>query len=223
MDKIVVVIHTGPVTVQPLKDQFSELLSEVRMINIMDDSLLNDVMKAGHLTIEVKDRLYSYMKNAENMGADVILNACSSVGEAVDELKSKIDIPILKIDESMAEQASEIGYKIGVVATVKTTLEPTVRLIKKKAQQKNKEILVIEKIAEGAFQALLEGNGVKHDTILRETILNLMEDVDVIVLAQVSMARLVSSLEITKIPILSSPRSGVKALKDLLEATKLAK
>jgi aspartate/glutamate racemase len=217
MEKTVVVIHTGPVTIQPLKDQFKEFLPDVRMVNLMDDSLLNDVMKAGYLTEEVKERIYSYMKNAESIGADMILNACSSVGEATDMIKNRIHIPILKIDEAMADQACELGQKIGVLATVKTTLEPTVRLVMKKAKEKNKEITVVEQIAEGAFQALLEGNGEKHDQILTDTITNLMEQVDVIVLAQVSMARLIPSLGKVKIPILSSPRSGVELLKKLLK------
>ncbi|MEB3100310.1 aspartate/glutamate racemase family protein [Ferviditalea candida] len=217
MKKTVVVVHTGPVTIQPLKDQFKNLLPDVRMINIMDDSLLNDVMSAGHLTKDVTQRIYSYMKDAEDMKADMILNACSSVGEATDVVKNMVNVPIIKIDEAMADQASEIGSKIGVLATVKTTLEPTVRLVKKKALEKNKEITVIERIAEGAFQALLDGNGEKHDQILKDTIYDLMEQVDVVVLAQVSMARLVPSLGETKVPVLSSPKSGVETLKKALE------
>jgi Asp/Glu/hydantoin racemase len=216
MEKTVVVIHTGPVTIQPLKDQFKAFLPDVRMINIMDDSLLNDVMKAGYLTEAVKDRIFTYMKNAEDMGADMILNACSSVGEATDMIKDRIHIPILKIDEAMADHAIELGKKIGVLATVKTTLEPTVRLVLKKAKEKGKEITIVEQIAEGAFQALLEGNGEKHDQILTETITALMEQVDVIVLAQVSMARIIPSLGKVKIPILSSPRSGVELLKNVM-------
>ena len=33
----IVVVHTGPVTVQPLKDQFAAQLPDVRMINIVDE------------------------------------------------------------------------------------------------------------------------------------------------------------------------------------------
>ncbi len=110
----IAVIHTGPVTVLPIKEQLNELIAGARIINIMDDSLLNDVRAAGHLTPEVASRIYSYMSNAQAMGADVILNACSSVGEASDSLKGFIRTPIIKIDESMAEEASAIGRRIGV-------------------------------------------------------------------------------------------------------------
>ncbi|BCF94132.1 aspartate/glutamate racemase family protein [Paraburkholderia largidicola] len=212
----IVVVHTGPVTVQPLKDQFAAQLPDVRMINIVDDSLLNDVRSAGHLTPEVTGRLYSYMSNAQAMGADFILNACSSVGEAVDTLRGMIRTPIIKIDETMAQEASRLGTRIGVVATVKTTLEPTVRLIRKKAVEAGREISVVERVAEEAFAALLAGDAERHDEVLRHTIVALADEVDVVVLAQVSMARLVPSLGQTRVPVLSSPQSGVATVKAAL-------
>ncbi|HEY4353113.1 MAG TPA: aspartate/glutamate racemase family protein [Paraburkholderia sp.] len=216
----IVVVHTGPVTVQPLKDQFKDQLPDARVINIVDDSLLNDVRAAGHLTPEVTQRMYSYMSNAQAMNADYILNACSSVGEAVDVLRGMIRTPIVKVDEAMALEASRIGKRIGVVATVKTTLEPTVRLIRKKAAEQKREVTVVEQVAEGAFEALLAGDNERHDEILKRTIVGLADQVDVVVLAQVSMARLVPSLGETRVPVLSSPQSGVKMLIDALKHAK---
>ncbi|WP_213779443.1 aspartate/glutamate racemase family protein [Caballeronia sp. dw_276] len=214
----IAVIHTGPVTVLPIKEQLNELIADARVINIMDDSLLNDVRAAGHLTPEVASRIYSYMSNAQAMGADIILNACSSVGEASDSLKGFIRTPIVKIDESMAEEASAIGRRIGVVATVSTTLDPTVRLIRRKAVELGRSVDVTERIAEGAFEALLAGDGARHDEILKQAIVSLADEVDVVVLAQVSMARLVPSLGALRVPVLSSPRSGVEAVKRALAA-----
>ncbi|MDB5783454.1 aspartate/glutamate racemase family protein [Caballeronia mineralivorans] len=214
----IAVIHTGPVTVLPIKNQLSELIADARVINIMDDSLLNDVRTAGHLTPEVASRIYSYMSNAQAMGADIILNACSSVGEATDALRDLIRTPIVKIDESMAEEASAIGSRIGVVATVSTTLDPTVRLIRRKAEEHGRTVDVTERIAEGAFEALLSGDGTLHDEILKRTIIELANQVDVVVLAQVSMARLVPALGELRVPVLSSPRSGVEAVKRALAA-----
>ncbi|SHK52175.1 aspartate/glutamate racemase family protein [Paraburkholderia terricola] len=216
----IAVIHTGPVTVQPIKEQISEQIPEARVINIIDDSLLNDVRAAGHLTPEVASRIHSYMANAQAMRADIILNACSSVGEAVDSVRKFVSTPIVKIDEAMAEEASSIGRRIGVVATVPTTLEPTVRLIKRKAGELGRDIEVAERIAEGAFDALLAGDAAKHDEIVKSTISALAASVDVVVLAQVSMARLVPQLKDLRVPVLSSPRSGVASLKRALSSVR---
>ncbi|HEY4957414.1 MAG TPA: aspartate/glutamate racemase family protein [Caldimonas sp.] len=215
--RTVVVVHTGPATVQPIKQQFQQILPDVRVVNIMDDSLLNDVMAAGRLTEAVTGRIFSYMQLGQQMGAAALLNACSSVGEAASAARPAIGIPLIKIDEVMAEQAVAAGPRIGVVATVKTTLEPTVRLIKAKAATAGRAIEVTEALAEGAFQALLDGKGDLHDDIVKRTIRTLADKVDVIVLAQVSMARLVPSLTDLKVPVLSSPQSGVEAVRVALE------
>jgi Asp/Glu/hydantoin racemase len=214
--KTVVVVHTGPATVQPIKQQFQAILPEVRVVNLMDDSLLNDVIAAGHLTDAVSERILSYMRMGEKMGACAVLNACSSVGEAATAARPLISIPIVKIDETMAERAVEYGKRIGVVATVRTTLEPTVRLIRAKAEAQGRDVQIIEALAEGAFQALLDGDTERHDRMVRQTIESLSGRVDAIVLAQASMARLIPALAGLDVPVLSSPQSGVETVRAVL-------
>ncbi len=218
----IVVIHTGPVTVQPLKDQFRQQLPDARMINIVDDSLLNDVRAAGHLTPAVTARLYTYMANAQAMGADYILNACSSVGEAVDVLRGMIDTPIAKIDEAMADEASQhraahrrAGHRADH-ARADRAPDP------QEGAAGRARGAGVERVAEAAFEALLAGDTVGHDAILKQTILELAEQVDVIVLAQVSMARLQPSLGTLGVPVLSSAASGVAALRQALAGRKRA-
>jgi Asp/Glu/hydantoin racemase len=215
--KTVAVVHTGPATVQPIKQEFLELLPDVRVVNIVDDSLLNDVIAAGHLTEAVSGRILAYMQEGQKMGAVAILNACSSVGEAASAARASLSIPVVKIDETMAERAVALGPRIGVVATVRTTLEPTVRLIRAKARIAGREVTICEALAEGGFQALLEGRTEAHDEIVRGKILSLIDEVDVIVLAQASMARLTHSLGDLRVPVLSSPRSGVEAMRAVIE------
>ncbi len=214
--RTVVVVHTGPATVQPIKQQFQEILPDVRVVNIMDDSLLNDVISAGHLTEAVTGRIFSYMQLGQQMGAVALLNACSSVGEAATAASAAISIPIIKIDAVMAESAVAAGPRIGVVATVSTTLEPTVRLIQAKAAAAGRPVVITKALAEGGYQALLDGKPEVHDDIVRRTIQSLADKVDVIVLAQVSMARLIPSLTGLKVPVLSSPQSGVEAVRAAL-------
>ncbi len=214
--KIVAVVHTGPATVQPIKEQFKALMPDVRVVNIVDDSLLNDVIEAGHLTEAVSGRILTYMQVGQEMGAVAILNACSSVGEAATAARPRLSIPVVKIDETMAETAVASGPRIGVVATVKTTLEPTVRLIRAKAAAAGRAVQISEALADGAFEALLDGRTDEHDERVRGTILSLVDKVDVIVLAQASMARLVPALGGLKVPVLSSPRSGVEAIRAVL-------
>ena len=107
---------------------------------IIDDSLIKEVNANGRPTIGVKRRMYSYYQQAESLGVDAILNQCSSVGEVADAIKPFLSIPVVKVDEAMAEKAVSLGRKIAVVATVPTTVGPSVRLIEQKARLRSRPI-----------------------------------------------------------------------------------
>jgi len=217
--KTVAAVYTGQGLSGPLQEVFREVLPGVRLVNIIDDSLIGDVVKAGQIPSTVFRRLVQYYHSGEELGADVILNTCSSVGEVADAARGMIGIPIVKIDDAMAEKAAT-GYKrIAVLATLPSTLEPTMRLIGNKAEQHHREIELINGLAEGAFDALISGKPEEHDRILLATAQQSALEADVLVLAQGSMARMEKSLEaaIGK-PVLSSLRSGVEQVKAILDA-----
>lgn len=212
-----VIIHTGPVTVQPLNALAPDLLPGVRVVNLVDDSLLKDTMAAGHVTPSVSRRLAQYMAIAEDMGADLILNACSSVREAADIGAKLVSVPVTKIDTAMAEHAVASATRIGVAATVQTTLDPTARLIEATARERRREVSVERKLCAGAFDALLAGDGARHDAIVAENLLELAASVDLIVLAQVSMGRVADSLgDKVPVPVLTSPRLGMERVAEIM-------
>lgn len=217
MAKTVVIVHTGPATVQPLSALAPDLLPGVRVVNIVDDSLLNDVRAAGQLTPAVTRRLSQYMIIAQDMGADAILNACSSVGEAADVAASLVNIPVVKVDVAMAEEAVTKANVIGVAATVQTTLDPTCRLIERTAERMGKQVTLKRVLCEGAFELLLAGKMAEHDQIVSDNLLKLSQEVDLIVLAQVSMGRVAAALgDSMKVPVLTSPRLGMARLAKVL-------
>jgi len=218
MKRKVGLIHTGFALVKVLTELFTKLMPQVELIHIVDDSLLKDVIAAGKVNKDVIRRICGYMIAAEIAGAEVIFNVCSSVSETVDVAKNLVNIPIVKIDESMAGIAVQKKEKIGVLATLKTTLDPTCRLLEKKAKAIGKKIQIKRDLSMGAFDNLMAGDLEKHDKMVLERIRKLSREVDLIVLAQGSMARLVPQLkgEIS-IPVLTSPESGVKRVIDVLK------
>ena len=120
MERKGAVIHTTVVTCDGINSRLKALVPDAEVMNIVDDSLLNDVKKEGMLTKEVTRRLLTYALEAQDWGAELILNACSSVGEGVDVIRPLLKIPYFKIDEPMARIAVEKGEKIAVYGTVKT-------------------------------------------------------------------------------------------------------
>lgn len=216
--KTVAAIYTGQGLADPLKAVFKELLPDVRLVNIIDDSLIGDVVRAGHIPPGVARRLITYYHHAEELGADVILNTCSSVGEVADDARKLIGVPIVKIDEAMAAKAAAGYDRIAVLATLPSTLEPTLRLVQSQADLTGRRVSLLNGLAEGAFDALVSGRPEEHDRILLETAERAARSADVIVLAQGSMARMEKRLsEVTGKPVLSSPRLGVEEVKRVLE------
>ena len=210
-------VHTSTALIEPITALFKEYLPEVKLNHLADDSLIQEVIANGKVTPMVKKRLLSYYYAAAEAGADFIFNTCSSVGEVADNANLFLPVPVIRIDEQMALKAIELSDRIGVLATLPTTLLPTANLLKKKAAAGNKKITLVEGLAEGAFEALMSGDREKHDALILEASKKVAAKADVIVLAQGSMARMEQQLadECGKI-VLSSPLLGVLGLKKLL-------
>ena len=222
MPQTLACIHTSMVFINVetmMNDIFKEIMPNVRRINIVDDSLLADVMAAGKITQPVTKRMCAYVQAAEESGADAILSLCSSLGPTIDIARPLVNIPVIKIDDPMAEEAARSAKRIGVMATVLTTLAPTVDLIRSKATAINKELQIEPALVEGAFQILMSGDRDRHDRMVAEAAQKLATKVDIIVLAQASMTRLVPSLnQKTGLRVLSSPRLAIEYTAKILDS-----
>lgn len=206
-------IHTSSTLIEPFAQLCHELIPHVEVFNIADDSLIRDVIAGGTVTDAVSQRLCGHLQSAESDGADLIMVTCSSIGGAAEASQSCVSVPVVRVDGAMADQAVASAEKIGVIATLSTTLIPTVELVKQRALVVGKSVEVIARLCDGAFEELMRGNAAEHDRMVRETIEGLIQEVDVIILAQASMARIVSQLSAdVRKPILSSPRLAIESL-----------
>lgn len=219
MSRSLALVHTVTGLVPMFEELVRKHLPYWKPFNIVDESLLRNAISEGGLTRRNMRRVADYLGLAADGGADAILVTCSSIGPAVDAARPFCSIPVVRVDEGMAERAVELGARIGVVATLATTLEPTSALIGERAAAACKTVELLDRVCEGAFQALSEGDREKHDAIVAENISEVAERVDVIVLAQASMARVLGTplTETVRIPTLSSPELGVLRLKARLE------
>ena len=222
MKKNVALIHTSLVFIERellLFQLLDEILPDVIKVNIIEDQMLQEVMDQGAISADIIKRMCYYALSAEAMGADVIFNTCSSLGPAIDVAKPMLNIPVVKIDDAMAKKAARDGCKIAVLATVPSTLKPTVDLIQEKARLSDKKIEIKEILTKGAFEILMSGNPEQHDEMVTQQAISASDWADTIVLAQCSMARLSPRLsEATQLPVLSSPKLGVEHLRDVLNS-----
>jgi Asp/Glu/hydantoin racemase len=207
-------VHTSATLVPVFQQLCKTKLPDVDVFNIADDSLIKDVIRRGELTPLTARRVAQHIASAVEAGADYILVTCSSIGRAVESAAAESKVPVLRVDQPMADQAVQSGKRIGVVATLPTTLEPTADLIQRRAQKAGRQIELTSRLCEGAFDALMSGDAAKHDAMVAAALKELSAKVDVIVLAQASMARVVDGLAEAdkRIPILASPPLAVDYL-----------
>ena len=215
--KKIYIIHTSLVSHDDLQNLFHEIIPEAEIFNIVDDSLLHDVMANGGVNEKITGCVCYYFLAGDRNGADLIFNQCSSVGKAADVAKQLVSIPVVKVDEAMAEKAVSEGKKIGVVATVKCTMRPSCDLVLEKAAEMGEKVEVVEYLVDGALDILMkEKNREKHNELVLGMIKKAEAECDIILLAQGSMVVLLPLLEDTKKQVLTSPRLGVEKARKVL-------
>lgn len=203
---------------QEVKKQLGE---DVELYSLQDSSVLADVRETGYVTTAPAARLIGmYMKAAEE-GVDAMLNLCSSVGEVADSVQDVakyIGVPIVRVDEEMCREAVRKGQRIGVMATLPTTLEPTKGTILRMARERGKHVELVDCLVDCLVDGAFGLDQDKFKARMTEMAATIADQVDVIVFAQGSMAYCEEYIaeKFGKV-VLSSPRFGAAELKKALE------
>lgn len=211
-------IHTSPVLVPAFEALVKEHLPGTAFFHMVDESLIKNTIRSGRLEKSTVRRLCAMVESAIGAGADAVLVTCSSIGPAVNVARQLFDAPIVRIDERMAERAVESGPRVGVIATLSTTLEPTAGVIRDTAIRLGRPVELTTHLCEGAFQAVIGGDTETHDRMVREGLLDLSRRVDAVVLAQASMARVLAQIPETErvCPFLTSPALAMAQAAEIL-------
>jgi len=213
--KRITLISTSLVTGALMNKLFAKEFPGVLIHNIIDDSLVKEIIANGDVIPPgVIQRVTSHVISAEISGSDLVVITCSSISAIARIGERLVKIPVLRIDEPMAEWAVKKGERIKVLATISATLTPTLHLLQEKAQEIGKKIILDSSLCQTARKFLDEGNPQEHDRILREEIERALKDFDIVVLAQASMARVLDSLEAKNREfILTSPSLAIREIR----------
>ena len=199
---------------KPFGVPFAENNKDIEIFNIMDDSLLKETLAKGGVTSQICNRMLFYAQAAQTSGADGILVTCTSVNEATKHIRRFLNIPILNIEEPVAEMAVLNGQRIGIMGTIPTSPGAIGRVIKEKADGLNKEVEIVNVVVDGAFTVLCSGDRKKHDEMVCEALYRLSKKVDVIAFAQISMSLL--QHEPIDIPLYKIGTSGFNRIYEMM-------
>ena len=198
----------------PFGKPFAEANPDIEVYNIMDDSLLVDTRKYNGMTPTIASRMLNYAKAAEASGADGVICTCTSVNHATKMIRPLLNIPMINIEEPVAEMAAKSGKRIGVMGTIPTSPGAISCEIEEKAAEMGKEIEIVPVVVDGAFDVLCAGDRDKHDEMVCEALYKLSKEVDCIAFAQISMSLL--KHEPVDVPLFKIGASGFDKIKELM-------
>jgi len=218
--KTIGLIHASSLTIPIAKPFIQEIIPEVQVMHLCDDTIQRDNLSAGVGVIPKINyfKFATYAHFLEEAKVDLIVLMCSTFNRAVEFARPMINVPMLQIDRPMMELAVKTGKKIGLLATLPTTVPSSERLLRVVAEEMGKEIEIKTILSSEAFKELEKGNTERHNEILLEEIDKLSREVDCICMAQISMSVLESRLTNTRVPVYNSGRTGFTRVREILES-----
>ena len=217
----IALIHATPLAMAPVADAFAQLWPQAGLMNLLDDCLSADLARDGQLTPAMNERMLSLARYVRTQGADAILFTCSAFGPAIDEAAAVLDVPVLKPNEAMFEEALALCAQAGPQARagLLTTFAPSAAPMRAEfedmARQRGQATGLDADCAYGAMTLLQAGQAAEHDA--RGCEIGARSQAQVLMLGQFSMARAQAAVaQRTGKPVLTSPASAVRKLQGLL-------
>jgi Asp/Glu/hydantoin racemase len=212
----IALIHATSLAVEPINTAFKRLWPEARATNLLDDSLAPDLVAEGGITGRVIDRFVTLAKYVRQAGADGIMFTCSAFGAAIDAAKAAVDVPVLKPNEAMLDEALDAGARLGVLATFEPSIPNFLVELEALAKSKGRTLDIRTKAVANAMAALQAGRAEEHDRLVAEAATTML-DCDAVLLSQFSMANAASRIQpTTSCKVLTSPASAVARLRALV-------
>ena len=192
--------------VDHVSTQFRSTIGEVEISNIVDDGILSAIIRDETVTETTAKRVECLFRAAQLAKPDLIVCTCSSIGDVADACATTSEIPILRIDYPMVCKALETSNRIAVLATLRSTLLPTTRLLERVARETEREIVIEPILIEGAMAAMRAGDMGKAVVLVLEAALDAQKRSGVLMMAQASFDLMRGSIQPKlDIPMLVSP------------------
>lgn len=215
------IIHAALITTRAVQKYIDEFIPEVEVVHWVDDTIQNTNFACAPGTIPPENyaKFVQAALSQQAYGVDLIMLACSTFNRAVEYARPMITTPMLQIDRPMMDIAVQHCARIGLIATVPTTVPASERLLRLAAAEADKAVEIETRLCSEAFAALKAGQSERHNELLLVEIDRLAGGVDAIVLAQLSMSALELRLTKTKVPVYNSGRTAFTRVRELLQAT----
>ena len=209
----IALIHATPVAIDPIREAFASTWPQAQTTNVLDDALSTDLAAEGRISDRMVERFVTLARYCAGCGANAILFTCSAFGSAIEAARAAVNIPVLKPNEAMFDEALEAGRCLGLLSTFEPSIPSMVRELEEEAARRSACISIRTRSIPEAMVALQRGEAQVHDHLICQASAE-FSDCDVLMLAQFSMARAAVGLpQRSGQRLLTSPHSAVARLK----------
>lgn len=203
-------LHTTPLAY----DLFRRELGDADCFHLIDEHLFN-MIRADGSAPAIPERIAGLMAAAAAGGAGTLLCTCSSTSPCFDRASPPEGLAVMKIDDPACRAVASRGGRVGIVCSIETTVDSTMRRIHRFAGELGTHVALSGILAKGAFEALSAGDAERHDALVLEAIAGADQTMDRLFLAQASLARVADEARAaTGLDVVTTPGACLTALRE---------
>lgn len=203
--------------VNPMTDFLRERDPSLKVRNYLDSYLLEKVGKEGGVNDASVKRMFDLVATAADDGADAILITCTIFSPYAEVFSKVLSKPVVSPDQAMLDAVAAKNGKTAIICTFIGTVEITRKMYQSCCRAAGVPDDVDLYVADGALDALNEGDWDTFHERIRKKVRELDAEYDNIVLAQISMARAARGMELQHAELFCSPESAYQTVRSLLE------
>jgi len=218
MPPTIALVHAVLPALAPMEEALAIEWPQAQVRHLLDEGLSTEVIRYGGVSSQCVARMYDVLHLAARTKPDAILLTCTAYSTMVPEARDRFPgTPLFAVDQMMVETAVAQAQRIGILATFEAGLEQQRLMLEIEARLRDKTVEITGSLHPEAMAALRAGDAALHDRIVLDALPQLAESVDLVLLAQVSLARVVPQIPPQYAQrVLSSPRLAARALRAAL-------
>ena len=204
--------------VSPMMNYIRNNEPELKPVPYVDGYVMEKIKHESGVNNDSMMRMLNMIGNACRDGADGIIITCTMFTPYQPAIQQLFTVPIVSADTAMFDNASKQHGETAILCTFDGTVETTRNGYYKYCRKNNMPEKADMFTLPDAFKAIQAGDFETGNKIIRAKIIELDEQYDKIILAQISMAGGAEGVTTKRAEVYSSPRSAVLELKSKWES-----
>ena len=210
----VALIHASEASMAPAVAAFGDEYPDADLWHLLDDRLVSDADAAGGLTPALHARMTTLIQYAVDGGADAVQLSCSMYGPVAQDASAHQPVAVLASDQAMFDHVVSLTPgRVAVLASLGSAGADSADRLGTWLAAPGIECQVETRVVAGAAAAASDGDLAGLTRLMAAEAVDVADGVDVIVLAQYSLApALLGIAGAVRLPVLSAPHLAAATL-----------